>query len=738
MGIPDVNQDVKRFHLGPGAGCHSVVWATVAVTLVGFFLRVQRLDVVPPAFSYAEATRAVEAIDILQGKHALLSTLRGVTTLFMYLTAGAFDLLGTRVVVQRLLVSFLSTLAIPLTYLFARCLFRSLGERRARVAGMLAALGLATSYWYVHFSRIGLEAGLIPVVMLLCFIALWRGVTTGRTGYLVLSGAFLGLGLYVDPIFRTVPVLLGLFVIYVWLIPPLNPPLKGGEMDRASPEDGDGLDPPRSLPRRGKVGKRWGWVSVLAFVLGVAVVYAPLAAYFGGHPGEFVARGIDAFFLRPAIHHGDPLGTLWRGLTGNVLTFGFAGDPSAAANLPGHPILHLPMAAAFWGGIALSLYRFRHRAYAFCALWWATMFLSVVLMPDRVPNHARLIVVAPVTYIFPALAIDWIWHKTRERARPRSRHAPVLMVVVALLYGAVAVSTYRDYFGKWAGSDAAYAAFHGPDRELAERINADGPESVYLLPYDVLWSPQPHAVVRFFRDGGAGYRTIHVNELEVPWQLNEATQGKRQVKLVRMAQGQDEFLASNADPKDLLGFYLEQHGQFLKAEAYSGGEIREYSLPEDSVNLGLPLQFLGHGVAYERQLWLDSSALGNASYPGFKEDGEVAAGDTVWLILQWDILNPNADDHVAHVRLVDHDGSVVAESEHLLLDNLHQPSSQWAKRDILVLDFYLLPVPGDLPPGEYALMAGVYSPALEEFLPIHGTEGETFFLMRKVEVSAAK
>lgn len=744
-----------------------MAWPAVAVTLVGFFLRVQRLDLVPPAFSYGEANRAVEAMDILQGNHALVSeTLRGVTMLFMYLIAGAFGLLGTRVVAQRLLVACLSTLAIPLTYLFTRWLFRSLGERRAGMVGVLAALGLATSYWHVHFSRIGLEVSLIPAAMLLCFIALWRGMTTGRAGYVVLSGAFLGLGLYVDPVFRTVPVLLGLFVIYLWVLPPLSPPLKGGEMERASLEEGDGLDSPRSLLKEGEMekaslkkgdgldsplsplkggkdlpplgpplGKRRVWIIGLAFVLGVAVVYAPLAVYFGGHPGEFVGRGTEAFFLRPAIHHGDPLGALWRGVTGNVLTFGFTGDSSAAANFPGRPILHLSMAAAFWGGMALSLYRFRRGPYAFCALWWGTMFLAVVLMPDRVPNHARLMVVAPVIYIFPALAIDWIWQETRYRTRSRSKLAAVLMVVVvALLYGAAAVSAYRDYFGRWAGSEAAYAAFHGPDGELSGRINADGPDSVYLLPYDVLWSPQPHAVVEFFHDGGAGYRTIHVNELEVPWQLNEATRGKRQVKLVRMAQGQQEFLATNADPKDLLGFYLEQHGQFVRAESYAGGEIREYSLPVDGVNFGLPLQFLGHGVAYDRQLWLESSALGNASYPGFEEDGEVAAGDTVWLILQWDILNPNTDNHVAHVRLVDHDGSVVAEVEHLLLDNLHQPSSQWTKRDILVLDFYLLPVPGDLPPGEYALMAGVYSPALEEFLPIHGTEGETFFEMRSVEI----
>lgn len=212
-----VKEDVKR----SGSGCPYAVWAVVVVTLAGFFLRVQWLDLVPPAFSYGEAARAVEAMDILQGHHTLVSeTLRGVTTLFMYLTAGVFSLLGTRVVAQRLLVAFLSTVAIPLTYLFARQLFCSLGERRAGMIGVLSALGLATSYWHVHFSRVGLEVSLIPLVMLLCFIVLWRGMTTGRAWHFALSGVFLGLGLYVDPVFRTVPVLLGLFLIYVWVLPP--------------------------------------------------------------------------------------------------------------------------------------------------------------------------------------------------------------------------------------------------------------------------------------------------------------------------------------------------------------------------------------------------------------------------------------------------------------------------------------------------------------------------------------
>jgi len=227
--------------------------------------------------------------------------------------------------------------------------------------------------------------------------------------------------------------------------------------------------------------------------------------------------------------------------------------------------------------------------------------------------------------------------------------------------------------------------------------------------------------------------TVHVNELAVPRQLNEATAAKRTVKWVRMAQGKAEFLDVNADPKGLLGFYLEQHGQSLEKFAYAGGEVWSYRLP-DAVDFERPLQFLGHGVAFEQQLWLRSSALGNASQPAFDEDGAVTAGDTLWLVAQWEPLNPNTDDYSAHLRLADPNGCVVAEVEHRLLDDAHRPSSRWPKRDIPVLDFYLFSTPGDLPVGEYTLQVGVYAPERGDYLVIQGMDGTRFFPMRIIQV----
>ena len=682
-------------------------WALTVVTLVAFILRVQSLDVAPPAFSYAEAARAVAASDLLHGQHALMAQhLPGVTTLFPYLIAGAFEAFGVLAVSQRLLAAFLGTLAVPLTYALTTMWFRPLGRRRAGAVGALAALGLATAYWQVHAGRVGLETSLSPAVLLLCLIALWRGLEHGRARWFVLSGALIGLGLWLDPMFRFALLLSALLM---------------------------GLFP---TERPGRPGIH----RVLAFALGLLVVSGPLLGYFAGHRDEFLRWGTEAFFLRLTVHGGDPLGTLLRSAAGTALAFGLAGDPSPASNWPGRSLLDPAMALLFWAGLLLSLRRWRQRPFACSVLWWATMTMPAVLLPDRVPHFGRLMGVAPVVYVFPALAVDALAQAAqRLSVRPGRwlRFAPLAMGVAFLcVFEWTVISTHYDYFNRWARSAGAYLAFHGPDRELAEQVNRDEPDVVYLLPYDVLWTPEPHAVLRFFHnEAAADFVTIHLNELDVPRQLNLATADKRIAKWVRMAQGKAEFIDASADPKGLLGFYLEQQGELIGKSAYPGGQVWAYRLPHASPDFGRPLQFLGHGAAFERQLWLVSSAMGNASQPAFNEGNTLRAGDALWLVVQWEPLNPNTDDHLARLRLTDGTGGIVAEAEHRLLDDIRRPSSRWVKRDIPVLDFWLFSTPPDLAPGQYVLEVGVYAPMRGQCLSIHGMDGQQFFPMRTVLVN---
>ena len=683
-------------------------------------MRVQRLGVVPPSFSYAEAARALATTGILAGHHAVMAeNIRGVTMLFMYANAVAVSLLGDRLVAQRLLVAFLSVLAIPLVYALCRRLFGSLGRRRGGTIGVFAALGLATSYWYLHFSRVGAETGLVPTVVLLALVLFWEGVRGGRILSFVFCGISVGAGIYLDPGLQLLPIVLLLFAFC----------LRFGVVRS---EDGAGLAPACDGHALIVAG-----VGILA---GTVVACAPLAVYFAGQPAEWFRRGSEAFFLRPGVNHGAPLATLWHSVIGTLLTFGYAGDPAAAANLPGRPALGVVLGALFWVSVVLCIIRPRRVGNAFCLVWLAVMMLPAVLVPERVPNHASLLAVAPVAYILIAVALENVWQGIRRlgtRVGGGSRLLALFGVtVVGVLYVATGLATVSDYFGRWAPGEAALAAFDGPDRELAALIARDDPQTIYLLPYDVLWSAQPHALLQFYyKDGGASAVTVHANELEVPWQLDQALAGKSRAKLVEMAVGRAEFLAANADPKHLLRFYLDQHGRLLSTTRYAGGQIFEYELPVDGPAFQLPLQFLGHGVAYDRQLWLQSSALGNASRAQLDESAVFAPGDTAWLILQWDILNPNLDDYIAHLRLLDAAADIILQEERLLLDDVHAPSSRWVKRDVAVLDFYLLALPADLPSRTYTLAIGVYSPATGEYLPIQGEGGATFHRMRDLEIA---
>ena len=127
-----------------------LIWAVVLITLLAFFLRTHQLYMTPPGFNYDEAAHALDAAEILQGRHIVWSDRSGGNpTLLKYLIAGFFAMLGERPFSQRLLIAFMSTATVPALYLLARTAFL------ARTASMIDAarsLGLSPlqTWWRVN------------------------------------------------------------------------------------------------------------------------------------------------------------------------------------------------------------------------------------------------------------------------------------------------------------------------------------------------------------------------------------------------------------------------------------------------------------------------------------------------------------------------------------------------------------------------------------------------------------
>lgn len=81
-------------------------------------------------------------------------------------------------------------------------------------------------------------------------------------------------------------------------------------------------------------------------------------------------------------------------------------------------------------------------------------------------------------------------------------------------------------------------------------------------------------------------------------------------------------------------------------------------------------------------------------------------GDTIELTLAWQPLRPPRHDYTTLLHLVGTDGVPVAQWDQPPLQDV-VPTTIWREGDMLV-DRYALPLPADLPPGDYRLLTGLY------------------------------
>jgi hypothetical protein len=154
-------------------------------------------------------------------------------------------------------------------------------------------------------------------------------------------------------------------------------------------------------------------------------------------------------------------GNLQPVLTYTVQTLGlftFAGDPITRYNLPGRPIFDPITGLLFYFGLLISIKHWRDPRNLF-ALLWLPIGLLPSMLSDSAPSFLRASVSLPVTFLFPAMALDWIITKrvTLSEAKglyPMSQRffAALRMtfpIAAALLICLTGAFTVLDYFFVW-------------------------------------------------------------------------------------------------------------------------------------------------------------------------------------------------------------------------------------------------------------------------------------------------
>ncbi|MDY6878024.1 MAG: hypothetical protein SWK90_17720 [Chloroflexota bacterium] len=670
-------------------------WSLVIILLLAVFLRLYRLDSIPPGLTHDEADLSHDAIAVYHGARPLYIATHGYQDepFMHYASAITMSLLGPSYLAVRVTSALFGILLVFLTFLWARL---ALGTKVA----LGAAAWVAVSYWPVSTSRFAVQVEPIASLATLANIFFWLGLGLGRREsggtpdskwreavYWISFTLCVAASIYAYEAARVTWVLFPLFSLYLALV-------------------------------RADLFKR-NWWKVTLTLATAALLSLPLLT----HPAAWDRAGSLSA----------PLEALMRGSFGPILVsirdvlamFTFKGDPFVTYNLPGRPILDPVTGLLFYGGILVCLWRWREPAYAFTLLWLVTGIAPSMLTGVHSAT-LRSIVAQPATYLAPALLFvegaGWLARRFRLPA------TPVILVGLVLVLASGGLITGYDYFVRWASAPETQAAYFSDLFQAIRYLDADYSDRPILLssPFPTLpHDPYVAAVMP----------TRH--DLDIRW-----FDGRRALLFPASPSVRLAVLSRAPLDRSLSGelrAYPRGHVQIESTEyAFDifdwepGGALeaarRDYgrTTVRAGERLMLPVD-LGHSVQ------LDGYSL---------EPPTIVAGGTLRLVTLWRVLSPEAlgpvppgfygYDAAIFVHVLNSAGQVVAQE-----DRLDVPAWNWRAGDTFVQIHHLTTEP-DLPPGRYDVEIGLYTRPDLRRLPVYAggeTKGD-HILLDPVEVTS--
>jgi hypothetical protein len=654
--------------------------ALAAILLAATLTRVVGLGRVPPGLSADELANSRMAERVLNGERPIwFEESFGHEPLYHYAQAATMRLAGFNVwgVVLPSVVA--GVLTVWLAYALGR---RAFGP----AVGLIAAAGLAVTWWPVFFSRVGLRIIGLPPLATAAAYALWRGLETNEPSakparldrfraawWFLLSGGLLAAGLYTYSAAKALPVACGAFALYL------------------------------ALFHRQRLHGRW-IALLLAAILAAGLAW-PLFRYLQTHQAA-EARTAQISAPLTALKEGDP-----KPIVENMLitlgNFGFRGDPKWRHNVAGRAAFSPAGAVFFYGGLLLALWRWRRPGYALTLLWWAAGLLPGITTVDA-PSSNRLIASLVPTYLIVASGMvetgRWIVARWR-RALPA---AIIAAAVVGAWEGSAALA---PYFRTWPGRPEVRDIYQATLTEVMHYLDARaddlpvciGEPFVYdnylYLPNRTLRRADPAAIRWFnpasallFPSGGVEARYVFPHHapaadplLASGWldDLRPEAAGAR-----RTETGEAVYVVYRLDAQT----QLEEKLSALAANGpmWTSGEVEFATDPPAGTHQphDLPVDF-GHQMAF----------LGYELFTA-----EVKPGDEVVLQTYWQVLAP-VDPPLAAVFVHLLDSHSQVRGQH---DGLGARSSDWQPGDVIV-QVHRFQVAPDAPPGRYWLELGLYT-----------------------------
>jgi hypothetical protein len=423
------------------------LWLMTAIFVLAAFLRFHDLGALPPGLFFDEAMNGVNAVEANQSGNyqVFYADNNGREGLFINIQAlflKLFEFFGNSSPFNvepwmlRVPSAIFGTLTVIGLFFLTRILTRS-----DFTAGA-AAFFIATSFWHINFSRIGLRA--ISAVfwlvwglyfLLLGFSKLREERKQRAYVLLAIAGLIYGAGFHSYIAYRLTPALV--LLVLAWLAIQL---------------DNKAL-----------------WLRGAAVFLSTAmVVAAPLALYFLRHPDAFFARISQVSVLSSKnVEH-----RLWSNIRATALMLNVAGDRLARHNVTGRPEVFLPVGILLLLGLGLGLYLLVQRKasawpYVICTFWLVLGAIPAIMSNENLPHALRSILMIPPSFILAALAADQV----RLWLTPRVSGENLVIAASALAL-ILAGEAYWTYFHTFASDPRTKEAFEGNLADVGREVAA--------------------------------------------------------------------------------------------------------------------------------------------------------------------------------------------------------------------------------------------------------------------------